>query len=88
MCRMVAKAAAHDAKAKPAAPPEGSYEIKMPPERHVPVTAHEIVEVFRPAISSSERAMFADICKLIEACSMTEHLAIRYAFFPFVLKSQ
>lgn len=57
--------------------PAGGYSLAMPPERHVPLAVHEIVDSMRAHIKHNERSLFVDICKLLEGCSATEFMGIR-----------
>ncbi|GMH33630.1 hypothetical protein BSKO_01464 [Bryopsis sp. KO-2023] len=56
---------------------DAGYSVVSPPERHISVTSHEIVEVFRGRMGSADRLKFQDFCKLVEATAQFEYLDVR-----------
>lgn len=56
--------------------PQG-YRVVMPPARYIPLSVTDIVDSIKSHIPHSQRAIFNEICQLVEGRALTEFTGIR-----------
>eukprot|EP00892_Ulva_mutabilis_P010153 jgi/Ulvmu1/750/UM010_0124.1 len=57
--------------------PAVGYRIVLPPARHIPLTVNDVVESMRQQVPHAQRAIFEEICQIVEGLAITEFSSIR-----------
>lgn len=57
--------------------PSAGYRIILPPARHIPLTVNDVVDSMRHLIPHAQRAIFDEICQIVEGLALTEFSTIR-----------
>lgn len=57
--------------------PSAGYRVVLPPARHIPLTVNDVVDSLRNQVPHAQRAVFEEICQIVEGLALTEFSTIR-----------
>lgn len=53
------------------------YKVLLPPDKYIPISVSDLTDAARASIRHEDRAVFQEICQLVEGCATTEFASLR-----------